>query len=173
MAAATAAHFDLPGTDGRRHTSGEFRSARAVVLVFLAADCPISNRYSPLLHAMETRYRPQGVPFLAVFSDPNAAAEAVRKHLVEFSLEMPGLIDTGASLARQMGARVTPEAVVLAASGAVLYRGRIDNRYVDWGKTRAEATEHDLRDAIDAVLANKPVPHPLTKALGCAITGIH
>jgi len=55
----------------------------------------------------------------------------------------------------------------------VLYLGRIDNRVEDFGKVRIQATEFDLRDALDAVLAGRPVPHPRTHALGCAITNGH
>lgn len=154
------------------HRSPEFAHSRAVVLVFLATDCPISNRYSPLLHQLEAEYGQKGVSFLAVFSEPSLTADGLKKHLSEYSLAMPGLLDPGASLALQTGARVTPEAVVLSPAGAVLYHGRIDNQYVDWGKTRPAATEQDLREALDEVLAGKPVAHPVTKALGCAIAGI-
>lgn len=165
-----AIHFDLPASDGTRHRSEELTAARATVLLFVAADCPISNRYSPMLHQMETQYGPRGIRFLAVFSDATTL-DAARKHLSEFGLEMPGLLDPAITLARQTGAHVTPEAVVLSAAGSVLYRGRIDDRYVDWGKTRASATQADLADALDAVLSHRPVPHPVTKALGCAIAG--
>lgn len=121
---------------------------------------------------MRAEYAQEGVAFLAVFSDPGISLDAAKKHLSEYSLRMPGLLDPAASLARQTGARVTPEVVVVSPLGAVLYRGRIDNRYVDWGKTRSEATRQDLREALDEVLAGKPVTHPVTQALGCAITGV-
>jgi thiol-disulfide isomerase/thioredoxin len=170
--AGAPVRFDLAGTDGVRHGQSEFGHSRAVVLVFIATDCPISNRYSPLLHGMASEYGAKGAPFLAVFSDAAVSMDAVKKYVTDYSLGMPGLLDPGASLARQTGARVTPEVVVLSPGGAVLYRGRIDNRYVDWGKTRPEATEQDLREALDAVLAGKPVLHPVTPALGCAITGV-
>ena len=67
-----------------------------------------------------------------------------------------------------MGATITPEAVVWAG-GRVQYRGRIDDRYVDLGVERPAATEHDLADAITAVLAGTPVAHPQTQAVGCYI----
>jgi hypothetical protein len=58
---------------------------------------------------------------------------------------------------------------VLSPRGDLLYLGRIDNRQEDFGKQRPQATVFDLRDALDAVLSGKPVPHPRTKALGCSI----
>jgi hypothetical protein len=62
---------------------------------------------------------------------------------------------------------MAPEAAVLAPDGKVVYRGRIDDRYADYGKRRPEPTQRDLRDALDAVLENKPVRAPTTKVIGC------
>lgn len=166
------ASWALPATDGQTHSSAELPKAKATVLIFLAIDCPIANRYSPLLHRLETQYRASNIRFLGVFSDPNLGREAARRHLAEYDLEMPGVLDPTASLARETGAHVTPEAVVLSPTGAVLYRGRIDNQYVAWGKTRNEATGHDLEDALNSILAGKPIAHPVTKALGCFINGL-
>ena len=78
-------------------------------------------------------------------------------------------VDGDRAIARAAGASVTPEAVVVDRAGAVRYRGRIDNLYVDLGRRRHAATVHDLRDAIDAVLAGRPVATPRTEALGCYI----
>jgi hypothetical protein len=79
------------------------------------------------------------------------------------------LIDRRHELVRQLGATVTPEAAVIGAHGELLYRGRIDDGYVSLGKRRFEATTHDLRDALEAVLAGKPVAAPRTATVGCAI----
>jgi len=62
-----------------------------------------------------------------------------------------------------------PEAVVVLADGSIAYRGRIDNFYADYGKPRRMATEHNLRDALDAVLARKAVERPSTTPVGCFI----
>ena len=172
IGAPSPVRFALAGTDGRQHHSAEFEQVRATVLVFLGTDCPISNRYSPVLHRLEVEYRPRGVAFRAIFSDPAVDATGARKHLADYGLEMPGLMDPAATLARQTGARVTPETVIISPQGTVLYRGRIDDKYLEWGKSRTVVTRQDLRLALDAVLAGKPVEHPVTKALGCAIPGI-
>ena len=142
------------------------------MLVFLAVDCPISNRYSPLLHQLETKYASRKVRFLAIFSGREVEAQTIRRHLSEYGLHMEGLLDPEATLASQTGARITPEVVVLDASNVVGYRGRIDNRFVAWGQTRSAATENDLEDALNAILNGRPAPHPYTKALGCSIEGL-
>ena len=85
------------------------------------------------------------------------------------AIPFPLLLDPKLSLARGAGATVMPEAAVLSPSGHVLYLGRIDDRVVDFGKARLQARQHDLREALDAVLAGKPVAHSRTRAVGCAI----
>jgi hypothetical protein len=81
-------------------------------------------------------------------------------------------MDSHQVLARQAGALGTPEAVILSPDGKVLYRGRIDDRFASFGKTRLHVDQHDLRDALDEVLAGEPVAHPYAPSLGCAIPGV-
>jgi hypothetical protein len=108
-----------------------------------------------------------------VYSDPSENADAVRKHDADYLVPFPALLDMHQTLARQTGARSTPEAVILGPDGQELYRGRVDDRFVDFGKTRFHPTQDDLGDALDAILQGKPAPHPVTKVLGCAIPGLN
>src|SRR4029077_9945651 len=78
------------------------------------------------------------------------------------------LRDPEHALVKFVGATVTPEAAVYAG-GRVVYRGRIDDRYVDLGVERPAATQHDLADALAASLDGKPAPHPPPQAVGCFI----
>jgi hypothetical protein len=172
-AAASAGNlprFSLTDTIGRVHTPAEWAGKRAVVLLFVSTDCPLSNRYVPEMNRMAGAYVPRGVNFYAIQGDATVALDEVRTHVKQFGYNFPYLIDPDESLAAFTGATATPEAAVLAPSGELLYLGRLDNRLEDFGKERVTVTEFDLRDALDAVLAGKPVPHPRTKALGCAIT---
>jgi thiol-disulfide isomerase/thioredoxin len=177
LAMAALAHpalqFALRDTEGVEHTPHEWAQAHAVVLFFVTTDCPLSNGYAPEMNRIEQAYAPRGVLFYAVQGDTTIPDEEVRRHAREFAYRFPTLLDPRQILARHTGAMVTPEAVVLSEEGAVLYLGRIDNRVEDFGKTRIAATEFDLRDALDAILAGRPVPHPRTRALGCAITNGH
>ncbi len=68
---------------------------------------------------------------------------------------------------KQTGVTVTPEVAVMSADQKLLYRGRIDDRYVEFGKDRPEPTVRDLERALDAILAGKPVPVRETQAVGC------
>src|SRR5580658_1033690 len=177
LAMAALAHptlqFALRDTEGLEHTPSEWARARAVVLYFVTTDCPLSNGYAPEMNRIERAYAPRGVLFFAVQGDTTIPDAEVRRHARDYGYPFPALLDPRLILAHYTGATVTPEAVVLSPEGAVLYLGRIDNRVEDFGKVRIAATEFDLRDALDAVLAGRPVPHPRTRALGCAITNGH
>ena len=81
----------------------------------------------------------------------------------------PVLFDPKQMLVRLAGATATPEVALLSHEGSVLYLGRIDKRIVDFDKRRPAATESDLRNALDAVLAGKAVARPKTDVIGCAI----
>jgi hypothetical protein len=122
------------------------------------------------LNRLNSIYASRGVAFYAVQGDATIADDDVRKHARDFAYTFPYLFDQKETLAAETGATTTPEAAVLSPAGGLLYLGRIDNRLEDFGKQRVQITEFDLRDALDAILAGKAVPHPRTKAIGCAVT---
>ena len=140
---------------------------KAVVLLFVATDCPISNSYAPELNRIITRYTPQGAAFFLVYPDPDTTLAAARQHARDYGFSCPALRDPAHRLVQRAGATVTPEAAVFAPGGHLLYRGRIDDQYLGFGRRREAATRHDLRDALDAVMGGRPVATPRTPALGC------
>ncbi|MBV8728593.1 MAG: redoxin domain-containing protein [Acidobacteriia bacterium] len=162
--------FSFTDTAGRVHTRAEWVGKKAVVLLFVSTDCPLSNRYVPDMNRLASAYTARGVVFYAVQGDATVPLNEVRTHVREFGYTFPYLLDPEESLAAFTGATATPEAAVISPLGDMLYLGRLDNRLEDFGKERVQVTEFDLRDALDAILAGKPVLHPRTKALGCAIT---
>ncbi|MGA3018906.1 MAG: redoxin domain-containing protein [Bryobacteraceae bacterium] len=168
--AAGLPQFSLVDTAGRTHTPADWTGKRAIVLFFVSTDCPLSNNYVPELNRIAQAYAPRGVAFYAVQGDATVPEADVRRHVAEFGYSFPYLFDPEESLAAFTGAVSTPETAVLSPRGDLLYLGRIDNRLEDYGKRRVKITEFDLRDSLDAILAGKPVPRALTKALGCAIT---
>ena len=142
---------------------------KASVLVFVAADCPISNRYAPELERLERAFAPRGVSFFLVYTEPSIDAATARRHTTDFHLTFPALLDREHTLVRHTGVEVTPEAAVLSREGEVLYRGRIDDRWVEIGTRRPRATRHDLEAALEAVLAGEPPPPAPGRAVGCYI----
>ena len=87
--------------------------------------------------------------------------------ILDFSSLLPSPF--AAHLLAKFGAKVTPEAAVVGADAKLLYLGRISDLYADLGKRRTVPTEHDLRNALDAILSGKPVPHATGAAVGCLI----
>ena len=169
LSAATAPKFDLRDTNGFRHTADEWRAKRAVVLFFTMTDCPLANGYVPEMNRMRAVYESKGVAFYAVQSDNTISEAAVQKYAQDFAYSFPMLNDPRLTLASLTGAKVSPEVAVLSASGEVLYLGRIDNKVEDLTNPRYAATEPELRNALDAVLAGKAPKEARTRAVGCSI----
>ena len=162
--------FRLADSSGAIHTERELKQTAAAVLFFVTPDCPISQGYVPEMNRIAEAYRSRGIAFFAVQADLTASDAEVRRHVTEYGYRFPVLLDAQQQLVRRTGATVTPEAVVITPSGSVLYQGRIDNRIVSLGTKRPQATEFDLRNALDAVLAHRPIVHPRTTAYGCLIS---
>jgi thiol-disulfide isomerase/thioredoxin len=144
------------------------RDAKAVVVVFIGTECPISNAYAPVLTNLAKEYGPKGVQFIGVNSNRQDDAAAVAKHTKEFSITFPVLKDDGTTLADRFTAKRTPEAFVLDGTRTVRYRGRIDDQ-MDKGIKRVKPQNQELVDAIDAVLAGKEVAQAATQPAGCLI----
>lgn len=151
--------YRLPGPD----------DCKAVVLIFLGHDCPISNGYAPEIVRLCKEYTPQKVAFCVVYADTDITKDDAHKHAKEYGYTCPAILDPEMTLALKVGATVKPEAAVLTPKGELLYRGRIDDMHIDFGKKRSQPTSRELKDALDAVLAEKPVAFARTKAVGCYI----
>jgi len=162
--------FALRDTRNVLHSSEEWNGKRAIVVFFTTTDCPLSNNEVPEMNRTRRDYEARGVAFYAVQADTTIAAADVVQHAKEYQFSLPVLFDPHQILAKMTGATTIPSAAVLAPDGTLLYLGRIDNRVEDFNIRRPEPTKFDLREALDAVLAGKPVTHPRTNAFGCAIS---
>lgn len=145
------------------------------VLIFTRTDCPVSNRYAPELRRLHDRYTARGAAFWLVYTDPEETPDAIRRHRRAFGFDFAALRDPGHVLVDLAGATVTPEAAVFVSSpgGAhMVYRGRIDDRTVAPGRTRATATHRDLAEVLDAVTAGATPRPRTTTAVGCFIPAL-
>ncbi len=145
-----------------------FKDNRALVLVFLGTDCPISNLYLPGLLEMEKKYRSKGVQFLAVYANEHEDLDQVAIHSHDRDVPFPVLKDFGQRLAGTLGVRRVPAVAVLDKDFVLRYRGRIDDRY-GVGFRRQKATRDDLIQALDEVLAGKNVSVAQTEPEGCLL----
>ena len=150
-----------------RDTSGgevQFASLRGpvTVVVFIATKCPVSNSYNDRMNAIYKDYG-QRVKFVFVNSNHGESLQEVAEHARDhFSFAV--YKDVNNVVADRFGATVTPEAFVLDATGTIRYHGSIDDSQVV-----QRVQENRLRNALDAVLEDKPVAAAETKAFGCSI----
>jgi hypothetical protein len=164
--------FSLRDAAGVEHRPFADPAVKAVALVFVLSDCPIANGYAREINRLCAEYGPRGVRFFLVQVDEDLSTRAAAEHAREFGYTCPVVVDEGRVLVRRAGARISPEAAVFGPDGERKYLGRIDDLYADLGKRRVRATSLDLRDALDAVRSDRPVPRPVTQAVGCFIPSL-
>jgi len=155
--------------DGKNHSLFASAKTKAVVFLFLLRDCPVSNVYAPEITRIHGDYAKKGVALYLVHPARDTDAKAARAHAKEYKLSAPIVLDHDHKLTRLAKAEVTPEAAVFDGKGRLVYRGRIDNLYADFGKKRFKPTRRDLRDTLDALLAGKRLAKRTTEAIGCYI----
>lgn len=158
--------YDLEGVF---HRPGEKESTRAIVFVFLATECPISNRCLPVLNQLAANPRKSGVEVYGVLSSAGISRSRGRRHHKEYALTFPVLFDSSGALRDRLKATHSPHAFVLSRDGAVLYQGAIDDQHAALGKKRTEASKHYLTDAVTAVTTSKEVPLAATPPVGCLL----
>ena len=146
--------------------------ARATVLLFVGPDCPISNRYAPEIRRLAERYGGDETLFYLIYVDPNLDSKSIQQHLRAFSYDLPALRDPQHTLVARAEAVTTPQAALFDRAGALVYSGRIDDRYIDFGKQRPAARTHDLEAALQAVLAGRAPSVSRTRSVGCYIADL-
>jgi hypothetical protein len=145
---------------------------RAVVLLFAASDCPLSNRYIPEIARLRREFSARGVLFWWVYPNPADSAPVIAQHNRDFSIHENTLLDTRQTLVALAQVTTTPEAAVFIVEGSGLrevYHGRIDDRYISLGQERPQPAHHDLEAVIDAAMAGKQLPKPEGRPVGCSI----
>jgi peroxiredoxin len=165
----TVKDFSLSDGKGKHHRLAEWKKAKAVVLLFLGTECPVSNGYAPEYVRLARLFAPKGVHFYGIHPDPEVSAETAAKHATEYALTFTVLLDPAQMLTKQVGVKVVPEAAVLSHEGRLLYRGRIDDRYALDGKRREEPKTRDLEIALGAIIAGRAPPVARTEAFGCPL----
>ncbi len=142
---------------------------RPTVYVFLAPTCPISQAVVPELRTLHGQYAGRGVAFIGVFPDAQLTAAARTRFGRDYQLTFPLQTDPGHLLTRRLGATITPEAALTDATGALVYRGRINDQYARLGQRRTIVQHHELAEALAAVAADRPVAVSRAAAIGCLI----
>jgi peroxiredoxin len=146
----------------------DLRGPRATVMFCLSLDCPISHEFLPTINAIAQTYGDKGVRFLGINPNGGQSLEQMADYARERKLPFPFLKDAGGKISRQLLYSVTPEARVFDAAGRLVYSGRIDDRYRRGGASDKNVSK-DLEQALDEVLAGKPVSASRTRPIGCPL----
>ncbi len=160
--------FRLPTAQGKVVELTAEPESKATVVCFLGAECPLARLYGPKLNEMQAAYAAQGVQFIGVNSNQQDSLEDVKQYIKRYEISFPMAKDYNNEVADRFHAVRTPEVFLLDQQLTVRYRGRIDNQYLP-GISRAETTTHDLKNALDQLLAGKPIEVSETKPNGCFI----
>lgn len=166
-----ASALELPATDGKSYNPAAAGDKKTVVLFFVSPFCSTTKSFMKEIHHITADYSDRAVVYL-VHSDPEITKEVAMEHTILSEVKATVLLDKEQALAKQVQAKITPEAVVIGLDGKTLYQGRINDLYLGPTKRQRAATTKDLRDALDAILSSKPVPAPQEPAQGCKIGGM-
>lgn len=161
-------NFRLLDQAGKSHELYYLSDMKAVVIMVQGNGCPIVRQALPALAEVRAKYRAQGVEFLLLNSNLQDTRELVAKEAADFKIDFPILLDESQLIGEALGVVRTSEVFVIEPKGWKLkYRGPMDDR-LSYERQRP-AKHHYLTDALDAVLAGKPVKTPYADGVGCLV----
>jgi peroxiredoxin len=158
------ADFKLPDVDGHEHSLASLKGKNGTVIIFLSAQCPVVRAYGERIEKLAEDYSARGVNVIGINSNVTETIDDIKRHTNDNHFSFVVLRDKGNKVADMLDAQATPETFFLDASNKLVYHGRIDNN-----RDATKVQSNDLRDAIDATLAGKPVVKTEALAFGCSI----
>lgn len=162
--------FDLPGVDGKNHSSHEFAAKKVLVMIFTCNHCPYAQAYQDRIITLQKEFGERGLQVVAINSNdavgyPDDSFENMLKRAKEKNFNFPYLRDESQAIAKAFGAQVTPDCFVFDEKRKLVYRGRVDD---NWQKPE-QAKTHELKNAVTATLAGKKPSVQEANAIGCSI----
>ena len=159
--------FTLTDYEGNKHSLSDYTESKAIVIMFIATKCPVSNDYNSRMEKVFNDYMDKDVTFLGINSNKSEDISEIGIHAKDNELTFTILKDEKNIIADKFDASFTPEIFVLSNDFELLYHGRIDD-----SRRESEVNATDLRNALDEILSGKSVSKPETKAFGCTIKRI-
>jgi peroxiredoxin len=156
----------LPGIDDKKHGLGEYKDAKAVVVVFTCNHCPVAVAYEDRLVALQKDYKKRGVQVVAICSNPDEAdqLDKLKERAEAKKFNFSYVRDDDQKIGKAYGAAVTPHVFLLDKERKIAYMGAIDDN-----QNAEKVSKHYLRDAIDAMLSGKAPETAETRQFGCGI----
>lgn len=143
-------NFNLKDYLGNEHSLSDYKDSKAIVIIFIATRCPVSNAYNTRMEKLFEDYKDKNISFLGINSNKTEDIQEIKEHATEKNLTFTILKDKGNVIADMFEASHTPEAFILNSDFEVLYHGQIDNSLRE-----SEVTSKDLSKALDEILAGK------------------
>jgi peroxiredoxin len=170
---ATATEFKIENIDGTFVSLSDFEQAKGFIVVFTCNTCPYAVAYEDRTEALNKMYATKGYPVIAIMPNnieikPGDSLDAMKRRAKEKGFTFPYLIDREQTVFPQYGATKTPHVYILEKSNdanVVRYIGAIDDNYKDANAVEVKYVE----EAVNALLAKKPVSVTKTRAIGCSI----
>lgn len=161
---------NLPGVDGRPYALADFKGKKALVIVFSCNHCPYVQAYEDRINAIARDYGPKGIALIAINANdtknyPDDNFDEMVKRAEARGFVFPYVRDDTQQVACAYGAECTPEVFVVDAEAKVCYHGGIDDNYREPDKVTAPY----LRNALDDIVAGRPIAEAQTRAIGCSI----
>lgn len=173
-----APNFSLPGIDGKTHTLAEYAGSKILVIVFTCNHCPTAQLYESRIKKLADDYRGRGVQLVAIepnnarairldelgYTDVSDSLEEMKIRAEYRHFTYPYLYDGDTqSVSRAYGPKATPHVFIFDQDRKLRYEGHVDNN-----QRESLVTSQDARNAIEALLAGKPVPVNHTRVFGCS-----
>lgn len=166
-----APDFSLPDTSGKTVNLAHFADAPALLVIFMCNHCPYVKHVADGLASLGKEYQAKGVAVVGISSNdvkshPDDAPARMAEEAQQRGYTFPYLYDESQAVAKAYRAACTPDFYIFDGEQQLVYRGQMDDSRPDSGKP---VTGADLRAALDALLAGKPLPEKQTPSIGCNI----
>jgi peroxiredoxin len=175
---SAAPDFSLPATDGKTYSLNDFKDYKVLTIIFTCNHCPTAQAYEERIKQMVADYKEKGAAIVAIspndplsvrldemgYTDVGDSFEDMKIRAKDMQFNFPYLYDgETSSVSIQYGPQATPHVFIFDKDRKLRYTGRIDD-----GEKPGTAKTHDTRNAIEALLNDKPVPVEKTKTFGCS-----
>jgi peroxiredoxin len=157
-------NFTLKDYNGNSHSLKDYKKAKAIVLMFISTQCPVSNSYNEKMNKLYDDYQLKNIAFIGINANRTEDISTIKNHAEKHDFKFAVLKDWNNLIADKLKAQVTPEIFAINHNFEVLYHGRIDD-----ARGSGSAKSNDLKNALDEILAGKEVTVKQTRAMGCTI----
>lgn len=165
-----ALDFKLPAVDGKIYSLVDFSQAEVLVVLFICNHCPYVQAVEDRILLLSREFGPKGVQFVGICANdptdyPDDSVANLKKRWEKKQYGFPYLVDEPQAVARAFQAVCTPDIFVYNAQRKLAYRGRIDD---NWQEPK-KVTRHELKEALQALLAGKVPSADQKPSMGCSI----